>query len=95
LEQIIKAVCRLPMKASVTEQDGKYDVSLEIGGQIPEGDISITPFRRNVPLPMENIMCFRQLDILQVSEFYKLLRRSSNSLNPSRISGGSDSLDSA
>ena len=70
LEQIIKTVCRLPMKASVTERDGKYDVSLEITEQIPEGDISITPFRRNVPMPLENTMQFPQLDILQVSEFY-------------------------
>ena len=70
LEQIIKAVCRLPMKASVTERSGKYDVSVEITGQIPEGDISITPFRRNVLIPLENRMIFPQLDILQVSEFY-------------------------
>ena len=72
VEQVIKTVCRLPMKATVTERDGKYDVSLEIGGQIPEGNISITPFRRNVPLPIKNTMVFPQLDILQVSEFYML-----------------------
>jgi hypothetical protein len=84
LEQIIKAVCRLPMKASVTEQDGKYDISVEIGGQIPEGNISITPFRRNVPLPMENTMCFRQLDILQVSEFY-MVRVATEDLTVDRI----------
>ena len=84
LEQIIKAVCRLPMKASVTEQDGKYDISLEVGGQIPEGNISITPFRRNVPLPLENTMCFRQLDILQVSEFY-MVRVETDDLTVDRI----------
>jgi hypothetical protein len=84
LEQIIKAVCRLPMKASVTEQDGKYDISVEIGGQIPEGNTSITPFRRNVPLPMENTMCFRQLDILQVSEFY-MVRVATEDLTVDRI----------
>ena len=70
LEQIIKTVCRLPMKASVAERDGKYDVSLEISGQIPEGNISITPFRRNVLMSLENKMLFPQLDILQVSEFF-------------------------
>lgn len=72
LEQIIKTVCRLPMKATITERDGKYDLSLEISGQIPEGNISITPFRRNVLMPLENKMMFPQLDILQVSEFFSL-----------------------
>ena len=84
LEQIIKAVCRLPMKASVTELGGKYDISLEVCGQIPEGNISITPFRRNVPLPLENTMCFRQLDILQVSEFY-MVRVETDDLTVDRI----------
>lgn len=72
LEQLIKTVCRLQMKAAVTEQDGKYNISLTVSGQIPVGDISITPFRRNNPMPLENDMFFPQLDILQVSEFYAL-----------------------
>lgn len=72
LEQLIKFVCRLPMKAAVTEQDGKYNIALTVSGQIPDGDISLTPFRRNNPLPLGNNMLFPQLDILQVSEFYTL-----------------------
>ena len=84
LEQVIKAVCRLPMKATVTERGGKYDVSLEVGGQIPEGNISITPFRRKVPLPFERAMVFPQLDILQVSEFY-LLRVTTDDMTVERI----------
>lgn len=84
LEQIIKAVCRLPMKASVTQQGDKYDITLEVGGQIPEGEIYITPFRRNVPLPMENTMGFPQLDILQVSEFY-MVRVVSGDMTVERI----------
>jgi len=84
LEQTIKAVCRLPMKATVKERDGKYDVSLEVNGQIPEGNISITPFRRNVPMPLENTMLFPQLDILQVSEFY-MVRVTSDDMTIDRI----------
>lgn len=84
LEQVIKAVCRLPMKATVVERDGKYDVSLEVGGQIPEGNISITPFRRKVPLALESAMVFPQLDILQVSEFY-LLRVTTDDMTVERI----------
>ena len=84
LEQVIKAVCRLSMKATVVERDGKYDVSLEVGGQIPEGNVSITPFRRKVPLPLESTMVFPQLDILQVSEFY-LLRVTTDDMTVERI----------
>ena len=84
MEQIIKAVCRLPMKATVKERDGKYDVSLDVNGQIPEGNISITPFRRNVPMPLENNMTFPQLDILQVSEFY-MVRITSGDMTIDRI----------
>ena len=72
------------MKASVTERDGKYDVSLDVNGQIPEGNISITPFRRNVPMPLENNMTFPQLDILQVSEFY-MVRVTSGDMTIDRI----------
>ena len=84
LEQVIKAVCRLPMKATVTKRDGKYDVSMEVGGQIPEGNVSITPFRRKVPIPLESAMVFPQLDILQVSEFY-LLRVTTDDMAVERI----------
>lgn len=84
LEQVIKTVCRLPMKAIATERDGKYDVSLVVGGQIPEGNISITPFRRKVPMPLESAMVFPQLDVLQVSEFY-LLRVTNGDMTVERI----------
>ena len=72
LEQVIKTICRMPMKAAVTARDGKYDISLEVEDRIPEGDISITPFRRDNPIPMKNSMLFPQLELLQVSEFYRL-----------------------
>ena len=72
------------MKATVTKRDGKYDVSMEVGGQIPEGNVSITPFRRKVPIPLESAMVFPQLDILQVSEFY-LLRVTTDDMAVERI----------
>ena len=68
----------------MTQQGDKYDISLEEGGQIPEGEIYITPFRRNVPLPLENTMSFPQLDILQVSEFY-MVRVVSGDMTVERI----------
>lgn len=72
LEQIVKTVCRLPMRAAVVESGEKYDVTLEIGGSLPDAQIYLTPFRRNVPVPLSNAMTFSQLDILQLSEFYML-----------------------
>ena len=72
LEQVIKTICRMPMKAAVTARDGKYDISLEVEDRIPEGDISITPFRRDNPIPMKNSMLFPRLELLQVSVFFRL-----------------------
>ena len=72
------------MKASVTERDGKYNVALEISGQIPEGNISIAPFRRNVLMPLEKTMFFPQLDILQVSGFY-MVRVAAGDMSVDRI----------
>lgn len=72
LEQIVKTVCRLPMRAAVVESGEKYDVTLEISGSLPDAQIYLTPFRRNVPVLLSNAMTFSQLDILQLSEFYML-----------------------
>lgn len=72
LEQIIKSVCRLPMRATVAESGEKYDVTLEISGSLPDAQMYLTPFRRDVPFPLTNTMTFSQLDILQLSEFYML-----------------------
>lgn len=72
LEQIIKTVCRLPMHATVAECGEKYDVALEIGGNLPDAQMYLTPFRRDVPMPLTSSMQFSQLDLLQLSEFYTL-----------------------
>ena len=65
-------MCRLNMQAAVSETGDKFNVELSIRGKIPEGEISIMPFRRNVPRPLEAHMEFKELDILQLSEFYTL-----------------------
>lgn len=72
LEQIVKIVCRLPMRATVTESGEKYDVTLEVNGTLPDAQMYLTPFRRDVPIPAANSMRFSQLDLLQLSEFYTL-----------------------
>lgn len=72
LEQIVKTICRMPMHALVKENGDKYDVSFEISGDLPDATLYLTPFRRNIPLPMKNKMQFLQLDLLQLSEFYLL-----------------------
>lgn len=72
LEQLIKTICRLPMRASVIPQGDRYGISLSIDGPLPEGIVHITPFRRDNPLPLEQEMLFQQLDLLQLSAFYRL-----------------------
>ena len=84
LEQAIKTVCRLPIRASIAERDGKYDVSLEIQGRLPEETVRIAPFRRRVPRPLANHMEFLQLELLQTSEFY-MLQASSDGMSVERI----------
>ncbi len=72
LEQIIKTICRMPMEAAVTEAGDKYDVDVKIAGKLPDAEIYLTPFRRNLPVAITNQMRFLQLDLLQLSEFYML-----------------------
>lgn len=72
LEQLVKTICRLPMRASVIPQRDRYTISLLIDGPLPDGIIHITPFRRDNLLPLEQEMRFPQLDLLQLSEFYRL-----------------------
>lgn len=84
LENIIKTVCRMQMHATVTERREKYDVALEISGILPDAEIYLTPFRRNIPMPLTNFMQFSQLDLLQISEFY-LIKVVSDEMSIERI----------
>lgn len=72
LEQIVKTVCRLPMHASVIKRKENYDITIKVEGDLPKEKIFLTPFRRNSPLPLTRSMCFPQLELLQLSEFYTL-----------------------
>lgn len=68
LEQIVKTV----MHATVSERGEKYDVALEINGNLPDVQMYLSPFRRDVLIPLTNSMQFSQLDLLQLSEFYMI-----------------------
>lgn len=72
LENLIKSICRLQMRASVIQQGERYTISLSIDSPLPDGIIYITPLRRDNLLPLEQEMQFPQLDVLQLSEFYRL-----------------------
>lgn len=60
------------MHATVSERGEKYDVALEINGNLPDVQMYLSPFRRDVLIPLTNSMQFLQLDLLQLSEFYML-----------------------
>ncbi len=74
LERTIKELCRRKMKAVVTENNGKYDVQVSVSGEIPKewNNILIAPLRRNVYIPLENEITFREMEILQLTEFYRI-----------------------
>ncbi len=72
LEQTVKAVCRMNIRARVSSTGDTWEVTLQVAGRMPEGDIRIRPFRTANPKPLEDGVQFCGLDLLQLSEFYAL-----------------------
>ncbi|WP_406040288.1 hypothetical protein [Succinimonas sp.] len=73
IEQKIKMVCRIKMTAKAAESDGKYDVHMtadiaDIDGTVD--GILIRPLRSKKDSPLLPEMSFKEMDKLQLSEFY-------------------------
>ena len=72
IEQQIKAICRCNKKAIVSEVDNKYDVEVKIDGVTASDNIFLYPLRTKREEKLADSVTFRNLDLLQVSEFYVL-----------------------
>ena len=72
IEQQIKAICRCNKKAFVSEADTKYDVEVKIDGVTASDNIFLYPLRTKREEKLADSVTFRNLDLLQVSEFYVL-----------------------
>lgn len=74
LEQVIKKICRMKPRAYVTDNAGKYDVSIKFMefSDIDEYEAKLYPFRSNRVANLGESVEFEGLELLQLSQFYKL-----------------------
>ena len=74
LEKTVKEICRRKMQAVITENNGKYDVRVTVSGEISDEwkNVSIAPLRRNVYTEFAQEMIFPEMEILQLTEFFRI-----------------------
>lgn len=74
LERTVKEICRRKMKSVIMENNGKYDVRVMVSGDISDEwkNVSIAPLRRNVFMEFAQEMVFPEMDILQLTEFFRI-----------------------
>ena len=74
LERTVKEICRRKMQAVITENNGKYDVRVTVSGEFSDQwkNVSIAPLRRNVFTEFTPEMVFPGMEILQLTEFFRV-----------------------
>lgn len=74
LEKLIKDLCRCDIRAEVEKKVEKYDVVISVKGDIPPAwdKVSIAPLRRDTFVALEQKTIFEEMDILQLTEFYRI-----------------------
>ncbi|MCR5088246.1 MAG: phospholipase D family protein [Oscillospiraceae bacterium] len=74
LERRVKEICRRKMQAVITENNGKYDVRVAVSGEFFDEwkNVSIAPLRRNVYTEFAQEMVFPEMEILQLTEFFRI-----------------------
>lgn len=74
LEQVIKEICRIRMRAEVIAAEKKYDVLVHMEGEINnrEAEISLAPLRRSNFVPIAREMIFPEMDVLQLTDFFQV-----------------------
>lgn len=70
LQKLIKEVCRARSSASVSEQDGKYNITVVFDKLPPMDRVYIFPLLSNKEKPVGGHVEFTGLELLQLSEFY-------------------------
>lgn len=72
LERRIKDFCRLSKKALIIETAGKYKIQISIEGGENDESMQISPFNSNKEKSLAHFIEFEDMDVLQLSEFYKI-----------------------
>lgn len=70
MEQKIKKICRIKMAATVTGNDGRYDIHIKADIDSKMEGVIIRPLRSKKESELLPEMEFDSLDMLQLSEFY-------------------------
>lgn len=70
LEKLIKEVSRLKMKATVRQNDEKYDICISVDIDHDLDGVKIRPLRSKKESEIMQEISFVSLDLLQLSEFY-------------------------
>ncbi len=70
MERQIKEVCRAGGKAEVVESDGCYQIRVHFKPKTWNFEMTLSPLRSNQEVPVSEDVLFKNLEILQVSEFY-------------------------
>ena len=74
LEQVIKEMCRVGKWAEVISSGEKYNVLVHLDAEFQKRDMEVTmaPLRRSNFIPVTKEMFFPELEVLQLTDFYKI-----------------------
>lgn len=70
LERVVKDICRMSGKAYITQEEDKYNLSIEFDTDKVLNHVFISPLRSNQKAEIDSVVQFHDLDMLQLSEFY-------------------------
>jgi len=72
LDSVIKKITRLNPSAEVVENGENYNINVFFDGIVDGYTVSVSPLFSNKTAPLCEAVCFENLNLLQLSEFYKI-----------------------
>jgi hypothetical protein len=72
LDSAIKTITRLNPSAEVVENGENYNINVFFDNKVEGYAVSVSPLFSNKTAPLSEKVCFENLSLLQLSEFYKI-----------------------
>lgn len=72
LDSVIKTIIRLNPSAEVVENGENYNINVFFDSKVEGYAVSVSPLFSNKTAPLSEKVCFENLSLLQLSEFYKI-----------------------
>ena len=72
LDSVIKTIIRLNPSAEVVENGENYNINIFFDNKVEGYAVSVSPLFSNKSAPLSEKVCFENLSLLQLSEFYKI-----------------------